>query len=825
MANFLGGAGIAAVNKGNQTSYKSLGQLLMSLHGADNAIDRRDDEEAVQKRGIFQKQHILNIAHSSMEPQRDYMYMLYIADIPGKFWVEVASNYPSFVKRMVSYAYAISVGTISTAVYLGMIKLFALKGKTGTSSPQQELVYRASSVTMPSRVVKEVEANYIGGVRANHPISIQYDGELSCTFEEDESAFILRQFHSWMDPIDEEIVATNEADLFTYNYKEVGGLTGAINSVLGGDNSQSEALKHKYSLNYHGSDDSYIFDQNSFMDIRTKMKTDIELYMFRYSGDDVGFKVVFYNCYPKVIGQSSWSYGSSGTISYTVSFAYDYFKVVHIPYPVRGKNTNNFRSVWGQTVNKMLQFGVNMLFMYILRIIMSNKTADMLARPQNVPNRDIIQRTKNLKDKVAEKSALALEIANEPDHAKRIELQKKSGANSKISLNMGDDNTNPNEDIIAWSSGKQNITAVLNGVEQGLAVHDAVSKLTDKIHTKFENRKLQKDNFNPNTEISKLHKSSIGTERITPEGAATQISALNEYVEPAKLIRPDYAGLNNGEDNTSLNEDVVDAHEDSLRTIRKGPSEASVQLTDIHGKALYIKDKARAEGLTRSKESRTQMDDITAKATEVREKARGDALKLSDKSRIQMDEATANATAVREKARAESLSKSEDALTITSVEAEEKQIEARSSGLNGGEDNSNPYDIEYVGRPGHNGGDDSYNLDPVAIADFRASKESAGGPGHNKNQDNSNLSEIAIERHDDDSRAPLSNDIHSKVHKLIESIRPGLNGGNDNYNPTEYDVEKREDGHNINISDIKESTRPGLNGGKDNIDLADIELG
>ena len=241
--------------KQNKTSYKSLGQLLMSLHGNNFIRDDDAELELEQKRGIFQKQHILNIAHSSMEPQRDYQYMLYISDIPGKFWTTVASNYPSFAKRLISSAYAISVGTISTAVYLGLIKMFQLKGKTGTSSPQQELVYRASSVTLPSRAVQEVETNYIGNVSAKHPTAITYDGDLSCTFEEGEDAFILRQFHSWMDPIDEEIVINTE-----------------VNTLLAFNNQSSTD---------GSSDQPSPIDHNSFLDIRTKMKTDIELYMFR----------------------------------------------------------------------------------------------------------------------------------------------------------------------------------------------------------------------------------------------------------------------------------------------------------------------------------------------------------------------------------------------------------------------------------------------------------------------------------------------------------------------------------------------------------------
>jgi hypothetical protein len=534
-----------ALNSKNKTSYKTLGQLLMTLHGTDtSSFAIGFENEFYQKQGIFQKQHILNIAHSSMEPQRDYQYMLYISDIPGKFWVNAASNYPSFVKRLISNAYAVSCGTVSTAVYLGVIKLFGLKGKTGTSSPQQELVYRASTVTLPSRTIKEVETNYIGNVRAKHPVAIGYDGDLSCTFEEAEDAFILRQFNSWMDAVDEEI-------------------------VLRGDDAVGTPLKFFPPKMGTSGDEPEPIDQSTFFDLRTKMKTDIELYMFRYSGDDIGYKIKFFNCYPKSIGQSSFSYGNSGTISYSVNFSYDYFKVINIPYPLRGKNTNNFRSVWAQTTTKMLQFGVNLLFQWLLRGAMANKTEAMMKNRKFTPNQQVLDDFEASKDKTKEIKKLTEKIASETNVDKRKELEDAIKGNVRLSGNVNVDNDNLSEPVM---EKLKKVRLLANDVQEKklkiLAETDPDKK--EKLQKAFSSTTRLSENFNlDNTNLYQKEFDLGATlkdiiRKIKAEALTAETEMDKAQVEAAK-VRVRYnegverevnLGLNGGKDNTNPNMNV-----------------------------------------------------------------------------------------------------------------------------------------------------------------------------------------------------------------------------------------------------------------------------
>jgi hypothetical protein len=340
---------------------KALGSVARDV--TDNDLNVRSTlEDQAQAKDIFQKHHIQDIGHNEFDPQRDYMYQLYIYDIPGTYWVDMVNNYPSFMNRVATLGYAISVGSIKTATIRGLIDIIGNAGVTGDSSPQQSLAYRVNSVKLPTRTVQSVETKFLNR-KMNIPIGTQQDGTLSVNFTETEDAFILRQFNSWLSIEDQNAIfdVQDSVGFKTLKNKtraeeEIINGVAALQYMKGGSNVKrgkkiAEGVRQTKELLNNVRDfvgnsgfDGYAINEQ-MMPMTKLMKTDISLMMYRYNGDDIGYKIHFYGCFPKSIGNANFSYESSGnTISYEVEFEYDYYKIEYISEPNRLIPTNNAMS-------------------------------------------------------------------------------------------------------------------------------------------------------------------------------------------------------------------------------------------------------------------------------------------------------------------------------------------------------------------------------------------------------------------------------------------------------------------------------------------------
>jgi len=280
-------------------------QAITSLNTKKMGGDTSDEMDTVQQKNIFNKTHIMNIGSSSMDPQRDWMFMLYIRDIRGSYWTDVGASAANAFDSLTKNNAGMASGSVKSAMYQQQQNMIqsTYTDSTGTS-PQQELIYRCDSVTLPSRSVEKAEGRFMGA-KANYPTNINYEGNLSVVFEEGEDQFILRQFNSWMNKIDEWAITSYD-------------------STEPSTEGTSKRMSKNSSSEYVGAPEIW----NS--SLAHNLKTDIELFMFKYSGEDVGYKIKFYGCYPSTIGNSNWAYSSAATVKYTVSFEFDYFKVEYI---------------------------------------------------------------------------------------------------------------------------------------------------------------------------------------------------------------------------------------------------------------------------------------------------------------------------------------------------------------------------------------------------------------------------------------------------------------------------------------------------------------
>lgn len=344
------------------TSYRSLGSLMMGLI-PDPAFVKGNiqgmmnpDMDAAQKDDLFHKYHIMEMGASSMDPQRDWMYILYIRDVRGRYWNDIGLSYANMYQQLVSNLYGISNGSIKTALYKGTMDLIQNLGKMGTSSAQQELVYRCDNVTLPSRVIEKSTSNFMG-VKCNFPTNVSYEGQLSVTFEEGEDQFILRQMNSWMSIVDEW---------------GAGGFSNTAPSTL---------KLPKPSLTKVSPTNSDSIVESS---LAHNIKTNIELYMLRYCGDDSAYKITFYGCYPANIGAAQLSYSGNALLKYSVNFDYDYFKVEYIKAPIKPQTTQ-FKGAVATAIDEILQQIANALYTLIFRAILKNTTKKWLSNPTNKP--------------------------------------------------------------------------------------------------------------------------------------------------------------------------------------------------------------------------------------------------------------------------------------------------------------------------------------------------------------------------------------------------------------------------------------------------------
>ena len=359
-------------------SFQSVGDILASIGLKGNGFSEENTDEA-QRRNIFSKHHILQIAHNELDPLRQYMFQVYIQDIPGRYWVDMVNNYPSFVQRLINYGYGIVSGGITTASVMGMFNLLANAGMTGDTSPQQSLVYRTNSVKLPSRTMITNETKFLGR-KQNIVMGTKYEGTLSINFTETEDLFILRQFNSWMNIEDENaVLGTIDSNDLKDLYRDAINRNEINNNIiksLDGKKSLSKMSsfneiaqnKLKDSVADINNLSAGVKRQNNFTPMTLKSKTDIQLLMYRYNGDDVGYKIKFYGCVPKSIGGANFTYDSGGsTISYDVEFDYDYYHIEYIDIAERLNPTNNGRTKIAMAIDNILNIGVNSVFAAIVR--------------------------------------------------------------------------------------------------------------------------------------------------------------------------------------------------------------------------------------------------------------------------------------------------------------------------------------------------------------------------------------------------------------------------------------------------------------------------
>ena len=384
-------------------SFKSVGDILSSVGLADaggvvskDMLGKDLNTDDNQRKDIFGKMHILDIAHNEFDPQREYMFQVYIQDIPGRYWVDMVNNYPSAIRRLVDLGYGIVGGGITTAAVMGMVNLVRNLGQSGSSSPQQSLVYRTNSVKLPSRSTISKQTNFMGK-RNNIVTGTQYEGSLSINFTETEDLFILRQFTSWLN-IEDENAILGTTDLSTTRTKAAAKnkLENKLAKILGAGSKlkQRKAAKEQKANNdakaaedIAGNNTSAGVNlQKSYMPMAQSMKTDIQLLMYRYNGDDVGYKIKYYGCYPKSIGGASFTYESgSGTISYDIEFDYDHYHIEYIDTPERLNPTNNFRSTLAKLIDSVLNIGVRALFAYIRRNAIADRSDAFFRESRNRP--------------------------------------------------------------------------------------------------------------------------------------------------------------------------------------------------------------------------------------------------------------------------------------------------------------------------------------------------------------------------------------------------------------------------------------------------------
>jgi len=150
------------------------------------------------------------------------------------------------------------------------------------SNTGNELIMRAKNFTMPQKTITTVETSFYGHKQVI-PIDVDYERSFSISFEESEEQFILRNFNSWL----------NLFDVF------------------------SDVVSQEAS-NY---------SPGTASDIKSIFSSNIEFYMYRYSGEHEGVRITFYNCFPTSLGNASYGYDSTSKINFDINFSYDFFKI------------------------------------------------------------------------------------------------------------------------------------------------------------------------------------------------------------------------------------------------------------------------------------------------------------------------------------------------------------------------------------------------------------------------------------------------------------------------------------------------------------------
>jgi hypothetical protein len=350
---------------GSQVSGRSAGDMAADLFskrgkGGENGeayIGYKEGDE-VQRANIFAKKHILEIGYNEFDPLRDWMFQLYINDLPGKSWVNNVNDDPNMFRRMIELGYGIV--TAPSLQKLFQFGVAASGGKAGKSSIQQSLVYRTNSVKLPNRTVYDVETQFMSK-KMKLPLGTEQEGTLSVNFTETEDLLILRQFNSWLN-IEDSSAILGQYFEGRQNAENAKALTRKNNIYVDAEEGETEFITEAHEL--------YGNLTNS-----QKMKTDIQLFVYRYNGDDIGYKITYYGCYPTGIGGASFSYDSNNTVSYDVDFEFDYYTIEYISEPEKTTPTNNGRAA----IALMTDAFIKHAFVYVSRL---------LAAPGNKPFND-----------------------------------------------------------------------------------------------------------------------------------------------------------------------------------------------------------------------------------------------------------------------------------------------------------------------------------------------------------------------------------------------------------------------------------------------------
>jgi len=455
------------------------------------------------------------------------------------------------------------------------------------------------------------------GKRSNIVTGTQYDGTLSINFTETEDMFILRQFTSWLN-IEDENAILGTADLNAARSTAIRQTTAENmlakamqnKSTLGAARAvrteKENVLGHKLIVESTNSS-AGVNLQKSYIPMTRAMKTDIQLLMYRYNGDDVGYKITYFGCYPKSIGGASFTYESGGgTISYDVEFDYDHYHIQYIDQPERLNPTNNFRSTAAKLIDTMLNIGVRSLFAYIRRNAIAERSDAMFEEPQNrpvprgLPTDDDSQR--NWAEGVSiDDDAFTTSVKHESNDGPIAQLRRTLNLN-RVEQRKKLDRT------IATSEGLDITGSREEAADtQSQNIHNTDVATTDNISVEAARDLVGEEHVGQNS-----HEDMTQENMFYAKGEAGETAPLSYKVQNKAGATEEYIS-------TEAARDLVADEHATNQTLhaRRDPAEAMAEVANDHATNQTLHEgalsKSEASSIANSVEARSDVDDLLSK--------------------------------------------------------------------------------------------------------------------------------------------------------------------------------------------------------------------
>jgi hypothetical protein len=146
----------------------------------------------------------------------------------------------------------------------------------GGKDYDKDLIYRVKTAVIPSRAVEVIESNYMG-MKQYFPGRSLFNHNLSVNIEEHEDQGATKFLYDW------------QQQIFDVN----------PTSPTAGQSKSTDKKSNQYAK-------------------------DISLYMYKYNGEKLGKKIMFYNSFVESVADYPLSY-TSDSVKYDVTFRFDYW--------------------------------------------------------------------------------------------------------------------------------------------------------------------------------------------------------------------------------------------------------------------------------------------------------------------------------------------------------------------------------------------------------------------------------------------------------------------------------------------------------------------